>query len=64
MAALMPAAAARVGGHADRELAIPVVHAQPDLERLDVALGAADVALRGKASVDAAIDDGPLALFA
>ena len=41
-----------------------VVDAQPDLERLDVALGAADVALRGEAGVDAAVEDRALALVA
>ena len=39
-----------------REPAIRVVDAQPDLERLDVALGAADVALRGERRVDAAVE--------
>ena len=41
-----------------------VVDAQADLERLDVALGAADVALRREAGVDAAIEHGALALVA
>ena len=38
--------------------------AQPDLERLDVAFGPADVALRRKDGVDAAIEHGALALVA
>ena len=42
-----------VGRHADGEPAILVVDAQADLERLDVALRAADVALRGEAAVHA-----------
>ena len=46
-----------VGGHAHGEPAILVVDAQPDLERLDVALGAADVALRREAGVGAAVED-------
>ena len=36
--------------HADGEPAVAVVDAQPHLERLDVALGAADVALRREAA--------------
>src|SRR5580704_9346415 len=51
-------------GHADRKAAVAVVDAQADLERLDVALGAAHVALRGKARVDAAIEDRPWPLDA
>ena len=39
-------------------------HAQPDLERLDVALGAADVALRRERGVDAAVEHRALALGA
>src|SRR4051812_12342472 len=42
-----------VGGHAHGEPALAVVDAQTDLERLDVALGAADVALRREAGVGA-----------
>ena len=41
-----------------------VVDAQPDLEGLDVALGAADVALRREAGIDAAIEHRALALLA
>src|SRR5262245_4925369 len=36
-----------VGRHAERECPVLVVEPQPHLERLDVALGAADVALGG-----------------
>ena len=48
-----------VGRHAHRQAAILVVHFQPDLERLDVALGAADVALGRKAGVDAPEEHSP-----
>src|SRR6185436_8990572 len=51
-----------VRGHPDREAAILVVDAEADFEGLDVALGAADVALRRKSRVDAAIEGGPLPL--
>src|SRR6185295_8315406 len=53
-----------VSGHADGEAAIGVVTAQPYLEGLDVALRPADIALGGVVGVDAAIEDGPLALGA
>ena len=43
--------------HADREAAVAVVAAHPDLERLDVALRAAHVALRRVVRVDAAEED-------
>src|SRR5207249_4766571 len=49
---------------ADGEPAIGVVDAQTDLEGLDVALGAADVALRGKPRIDAEIEDRAFALDA
>ena len=39
-------------------------HAQADFERLDVALGPADVALRGEAGIDAAIEHRALTLLA
>src|SRR3954469_19400001 len=44
-----------VGGHADRKTAIAVVDTQADLERLDVALGAADITLCGKRCIRAAV---------
>src|SRR4029079_833861 len=53
-----------VRGHAHGEPAIAVVHAQPDLERLDVALHAAHVALRGKSGVHAAVEHGAVELGA
>src|SRR5436190_1785575 len=53
-----------IRGHADGEAPILVVGAQPNLERLDVAFGAADVALGRKARVDAAVEDGRLARVA
>src|SRR5690349_12785186 len=37
-----------VRGHADRQPSVVVIDAQSHLERLDIALGAAHVALRGK----------------
>src|SRR4029450_11957517 len=40
--------------HPDRETAVGVVDAQAHFERADVALRAADVALRGEAAVDGA----------
>ena len=48
----------------DRQAAIVVVDAEPDLERLDVALRAADVALRGEAGVDAAVEHHAIRLDA
>src|SRR5215813_1764412 len=53
-----------VGGHAERERPVLVVDAQPDLEGLDVALGAAHVALRRVGGVRAAEEDGAGALGA
>src|SRR6185295_18304407 len=53
-----------VGRHPDGEAAVAVIDTQPDLERLDVAFRPADVALSGKAGVDAAIEDHPVALLA
>src|SRR4051812_29883645 len=50
--------------HADRQLAVAVVDAQPHFEGLDIALGAADVALCREAGVGAAVEHLPLALFA
>src|SRR6476646_2806741 len=46
-----------VRGHADREAAVAVVATHADLERLDVALRAAHVALRRVVRVDAAAED-------
>src|ERR1700730_8188591 len=46
-------------GHTDCEDAVVVVDTQADLERLDVALGPAHVALRGKSGVDTTIEDRP-----
>ena len=43
---------------------VGVVHAQPCLEGLDVALGAADVALGGKARVGTAVEHFALQLGA
>src|SRR5579872_7033397 len=50
--------------HPHREAAVAVVHAQTDLERLDVALGPAHVALRREPGVDAAIEHRPFAFHA
>jgi hypothetical protein len=50
-------------GHADGEAAILVVDAYPNLERLDVTLGPADVPLRREPRVDAAINHDAPALF-
>src|SRR5262245_4675003 len=53
-----------VCGHAERHPAILVVDAQADLERLDVALRAAHVALRRIARVDAAVEHRSVARLA
>src|SRR5579864_7631557 len=45
-----------VRGLANRQAAIAIVGAQPDLERPDVALGPADIPLRRKARVGAAVE--------
>src|SRR5439155_3225328 len=50
--------------HADGEDAVVVVDAQANLERLDVALGPAHVALRRERGVGAAVEHRPLALGA
>ena len=50
--------------HAYREATIGVVHTETKLERLDVALRAADVALGRVARVDAAVEHRALALVA
>src|SRR6185503_4186993 len=50
--------------HPNRQTPIGVVDAQPDLERLDVTLRAADIALGGKRRLDAAVKDSPLAQLA
>ena len=46
-----------VGRHADCQASVAVVDAQPDFERANVALGAAHIALRGIAGIDAAEKD-------
>ena len=53
-----------VCGHADGEATIRCCRRAADFERLDVALGPADVALRGEAGVGAAVEDRALALGA
>src|SRR3954471_10532815 len=50
--------------HADGQPAVAVVDAQPDLERPDVALHVADVALRREAGVGRAVEHGARALVA
>src|SRR5512143_2873140 len=50
--------------HAHRQAAVGVVAAQADFEGLDVALGAADVALGRVVGIDAAVEDGAQALGA
>src|SRR4029077_7079815 len=51
-------------GHPDGEAPVRVVHAQSDFERLDIALLAADVALRRERRIGASIEHGALALDA
>src|SRR5262245_420589 len=53
-----------VRGHAEREASIGVVDAEPDLERLDVPLRAADVTLRSEGGIDTTIEDRAFSLDA
>src|SRR5215471_5384014 len=51
-----------VRGHADGQRTIAVVDAKADFERLDVALLAADVALRRKAGINTSVEHRAVAL--